>query len=224
MHGMLSAAVMLAVFDVIALAGGASAVWLFRAATGTPRRSRSTRLTGMPCAAAGPAPGAPNAPGVPGVPAEEPDGLEAEYPERSRPGAALAAPAQLAGSAQLAGPAVHDGLAGSDDPAAPPGVGDAYDLQDWPGAADTGDGPSGPSGYGRSSPGPRAWPDTAKSLYSRGWPAMDSSPPVRDPQQTPNGPEAGAAQEPDIAEEEAPPGRPEGARVYVLGESRRPGR
>ena len=100
MHGMLSAAVMLAAFAVIALVGGVSAVWLFRAAATAPRRSRSARLTGMPGAATDPAPGVP---GVPGVPEdEETAGPEPEYPERSWPGAVPAASVQLAGRA--AGP------------------------------------------------------------------------------------------------------------------------
>ncbi len=216
MHGMLSAAVMLAAFAVIALVGGVSAVWLFRAAAAAPRRSRSARLTGMPGAATDPAPGVP---GVPGVPEdEETAGPEPEYPERSWPGAVPAASVQLAGPSR----AGYDGPAGPDDPAPPPGADDVYDhLGDWPDAEGSRD---GHGGHGPNSPGRRGWPDTTRSLYSRGWPAMESSAPAPGPEQARNGTETGAAQEHDGTAEEGPPERPEGARVYVLGESRRPGR
>ncbi len=48
---------------------------------------------------------------------------------------------------------------------------EVYDLAEWPDLDSAWDGPddSGPRG-------PRAWPDLARSLYSRGWPAMDSPP------------------------------------------------
>ena len=175
---------------------------------------------------------------TPGEPDEDADretgGTDAEYPERSRPGAVLAALGQPAGTAEL------DGPGGPSDPAGRPaagGVYDVYDIEDWAAAEDSRGGYDRP---GRSSPGPRAWPDTAKSLYSRGWPVMDSSPPGPDPQQAGDETEAGAAGEteagaageteagatgePDDAEETGPPGRPEGARLYVLDESRRAGR
>ena len=239
MHGMLSAAVILAAFAVIALLSGASAVWIFRAAGVAPRRSRSARMTGMPGATTGPAPDAPGEPdkdagGRGGRGQGDGPGTDAEYPERSRPGAVLAALGQPAGTAEL------DGPGGPGDPAGLPaagGVYDVYDIEDWAAAEDSRGGYDRP---GRSSPGPRAWPDTAKSLYSRGWPVMDSSPPGPDPQQAGNETEAGAAGEteagaageteagatgePDDAEETGPPGRPEGARLYVLDESRRAGR
>src|SRR5208283_1406691 len=145
MHGMLSAAVILAAFAVIALLSGASAVWIFRAAGVAPRRSRSARMTGMPGAATGPAP---DAPGEPDKDAgKEPDkdagkdadkdagketgretgGTDAEYPERRRPGAVLAALGQPAGTAEL------DGPGGPSDPAgrsAGRGVYDVYDVED----------------------------------------------------------------------------------------------
>jgi hypothetical protein len=225
MHGMLSAAVILAAFAVIALLSGVSAVWIFRAAGVAPRRSRSARMTGMPGAATSPAP---DAPGEPGKDAgRETGGTDAEYPERSRPGAVLAALGQPAGTAEL------DGTGGPSDPAGVPAAGIVYDVYDIAGWAAAGDSRGGYDRPGRSSPGPRAWPDTAKSLYSRGWPVMDSSPPGPDPQQA--GDEtgagaagetgAGAAGETDDAEETGPPpGRPEGARLYVLDESRRAGR
>jgi hypothetical protein len=284
MHGMLSAAVILAAFAVIALLSGASAVWIFRAAGVAPRRSRSARMTGMPGAGTGPAP---DAPGEPDKDTgrntdRETGGTDAEYPERSRLGAVLAALGQPAGTAEL------DGLGGPSDPAGRPatdGVYDVYDIEGWAAAEDSRGGYDRP---GLSSPGPRGWPDTAKSLYSRGWPVMDSSPPRPDPQQAGNETETGAAGEPEtgaagepetgaagktetgaagetetgavgetetgaVGETEAgavgetetgavgetetgatgepddapqtgPPGRPEGARLYVLDESRRAGR
>ena len=222
MHGMLRAAVILAAFAVIALASGISAAWLFRAAAATPRRSDPTRLTGMPAASPAPDP--------PGAPDDETD-VAAGYPERSQPGAALATPGQPAG------PAVYDGLPfpgnpGPSDPAEPLGAGDVYDVEDvedWPGGDHSRD---GYGGNGPSLPGPRPWPDTAKSLYSRGWPVMEGSPYPREPRQAGNGTEdgtetgteTGSAGEPDAAPESRAPGHPEGARVYVLDESRRPGR
>ena len=233
---MLSAAVILAAFAVIALLSGASAVWIFRAAGVAPRRSRSARMTGMPGAGTGPAP---DAPGEPDKDAgrdagKETGGPDAEYPERSRLGAVLTALGQPAGTAEL------DGPCGPSDPAGRPaagGVYDVYDIEGWAAAEDSRGGYDRP---GRSSPGPRAWPDTAKSLYSRGWPVMDSSPPGPGPQQAGNETEAGAvseteagaageteagaAGEPDDAAETGPPERPEGARLYVLNESRRAGR
>ena len=276
MHGMLSAAVILAAFAVIALLSGASAVWIFRAAGLAPQRSRSARMTGMPGAATGPAPDAPGEPDEDGCrdADRETGGTDAEYPERSRPGAVLAALGQPAGTAEL------DGLGGPSDPAGRPatdGVYDVYDIEGWAAAEDSRGGYDRP---GLSSPGPRGWPDTAKSLYSRGWPVMDSSPPgrtrsrpgtrrkperlaSRKPErlarrkperlarrkpersarrkpersgeteagavgETETGAvgetEAGATGEPDDAAQTGPPGRPEGARLYVLDESRRAGR
>ncbi len=46
MHGMLSSAVVLAAFAVIAGAGGYVAVWLYRASPGGPARSRPAREPG----------------------------------------------------------------------------------------------------------------------------------------------------------------------------------
>jgi hypothetical protein len=248
MHGMLSAAVILAAFAVIALLSGASAVWVFRAAGVAPRRPRSARMSGMPGAATGPAPDASGEPDkdaggdAGGETGRDADGTDVEYPERSRPGAVLAALGQPAGTAEL------DGPGGPSDAAGRPaggGVYDVYDMEDRAAAEDS-HGGNGRSGW--SSPGPPARPDRATSLYSRGWPVMDSSPPGPDPQQawnetgtgpagqTGTGPageteagaagetEAGATGEPDDVEETGPPGRPEGARVYILDESRRAGR
>lgn len=45
MHGMLSAAIILIAFALVAAAGGGSTVWLYRAASGPQRRSRSSRET-----------------------------------------------------------------------------------------------------------------------------------------------------------------------------------
>jgi hypothetical protein len=61
---------------------------------------------------------------------------------------------------------------------------------------------------------------------------MDSPPHGPDAERPANGTnsgaDAGVAGEPDAAQEEVaeaePPARPDGARVYILGESRRPGR
>jgi hypothetical protein len=209
MHGMLSAAVILAAFAVIVLVSGASAVWLFRAAGTTPGRSRSavTPPTGL-------------APGAPGEPEDEAAGAAPEYPERTWLGAAPA------GTAQLSGSSAGDGAAGSDDSAGLAGdVYDVYDVEDWPGAEDS---RGGPGEAGRRSPGRRGWPDTAKSLYSRGWPVMDSSPRGPDPEQPGDATDTGAAGELGATEAGAaaadPPGPSGGARVYVLDESRRPGR
>jgi hypothetical protein len=236
MHGMLSATVMLAAFAAIALVSGASVVWLFRAAAAAAGRSRPARPTGTPSAATGQEPGTAGTAGVPGEPAEEADGTGADDPERTWLGAARTA------TAQPAGPAEHGGWALPGDAAGPPGAGDVYDVDNWPGAEDSGDGRGGPDGPGRSSRGLRGWPDTAKSLYSRGWPVMDSPPYGPDAERPANGTntggDTGVAGEPDAAPEEAagaeaagaeaagaePSVRPEGARVYVLGESRRPGR
>jgi hypothetical protein len=45
MHGMLSAAIILIAFALVAAAGGGCTVWLYRAASGPPRRSRPPRET-----------------------------------------------------------------------------------------------------------------------------------------------------------------------------------
>jgi len=45
MHGMLSAAVILIVFALVAVAGGGSMVWMYRAASAPSRRSRPTAET-----------------------------------------------------------------------------------------------------------------------------------------------------------------------------------
>ena len=53
MHGMLSAAVMLAAFAAVALAAATSVVWVYRAAGASPQRSRPAPA-GVPADAAGP--------------------------------------------------------------------------------------------------------------------------------------------------------------------------
>jgi hypothetical protein len=45
MHGMLSAAIMLIVFALVAVVGGGSTVWLYRVASGPGGRSRPPRET-----------------------------------------------------------------------------------------------------------------------------------------------------------------------------------
>jgi len=59
----------------------------------------------------------------------------------------------------------------ADHPGSPAAREQVYDLVEWPDLDSAGD---GPDDSGRR--GPRAWPDLARSLYSRGWPAMDSPP------------------------------------------------
>jgi len=234
--------VILAAFAVIVLVSGASAVWLFRAAGTSRGRSRSvvTPATGL----------APSADDAPGEPEHEADGTAPGYPERTWLGAAMA------GTGQPAGFSAGDGAAGPDDSAGTAGdVYDVYDVEDWPGGEDS---RGGPGGAGPRSPGRRGWPDAAKSLYSRGWPVMNSSPRGPGPGQPGNAMDAGAAGEPDAGEScagdsgagdsdagdsdagdsdagqagaaepgaaQADPAEPSGgARVYVLGESRRSGR
>jgi hypothetical protein len=263
MHGMLSAAVMLAAFAAVALAAATSVVWVYRAAGASPPRSRPAPA-GLPAGAAGPDPAAgPDTPAAAGGAAPgQPDWLaEAGWP---------------------------DGLAEPDQAAAPWVAADVYDVEDLAGPDERGD----LDGVASRSPG--GWPNPSSSLYSRGWPAMDSSPAGRDaadaaerrepdgqapgaqdagnPVDSQAGPhvddedgalygvsyeehggqepgrrepgrrepgrrevDAGELGEPEPGRWEAPapeasapeadgPGHPGGARVYVLGESRRRGR
>ncbi len=169
MHGMLSAAVILVVFAVIALAGAGSAVWLYRAAAASAWRAQpahrqlpveSAVATGVTARATADLAAVPD-PGWPGPPAEPGSGRPASQettPDGDEEfGVVWEAPVGM--TADHPGP-----------PAAPEQV---YDLAAWPDLDSTGDGPddSGPRD-------PRAWPDLARSLYSRGWPAMDSPPPA----------------------------------------------
>jgi hypothetical protein len=161
---MLSAAVILVVFAVIALAGAGSAVWLYRAAAASAWRAQpahrqlpvesavATGVTARATAdlAAVPDPGWPGPPAAPGF--GRPASQETAPDDDEEFGAVWEAPVGM--------PADHPG-----PPAAPEQV---YDLAAWP------DLDSGPDGSGAR--GPRGWPDLARSLYSRGWPAMDSPP------------------------------------------------
>ena len=164
---MLSAAVILVVFAVIALAGAGSAVWLYRAAAASAWRAQpaprqlpveSAVATGVTARATAdpagvPDPGWPGPPAVPG--SGRPASQETTPVDDEEFGVVWEAPVGV--TADHAGP-----------PAAPEQV---YDLAEWPDLDSPGDGPEG------SGPrGPRAWPDLARSLYSRGWPAMDSPP------------------------------------------------
>ncbi len=161
---MLSAAVILVVFAVIALAGAGSAAWLSRAAAASAWRAQpapsqlpveSAVATGVTARATADLAGVPD-PGWPGPPAAPGSGRPVSQ-ETTRVadeefGVVWEAPAGV--TADHAGP-----------PAAPEQV---YDLAEWPDLDSAGDGPE--------DSGPRAWPDLARSLYSRGWPAMDSPP------------------------------------------------
>ena len=164
---MLSAAVILVVFAVIALAGAGSAVWLYRAAAASAWRAQpaprqlpveSAVATGVTARATADPVGVPD-PGWPGPPA---------VPGSGRPASQETTPVDdeefgVVWEAPVGVTADHPG-----PPAAPEQV---YDLAEWPDLDSAGDGPEG------SGPrGPRAWPDLARSLYSRGWPAMDSPP------------------------------------------------
>ena len=167
MHGMLSAAVILVVFAVIALAGAGSAVWLYRAAAASAWRAQpaprqlpveSAVATGVTAPATADLVGVPD-PGWPGPPAA---------PGSGRPASQETTPDDdeefgVVWEAAVGVTADHPG-----PPAAPEEV---YDLAEWPDldSAGAGTDDSGPRG-------PRAWPDLARSLYSRGWPAMDSAP------------------------------------------------
>jgi hypothetical protein len=189
---MLSAAVILVVFAVIALAGAGSAVWLYRAAAFPARRAQpapgelpvesavATGATARATAdlAAGPAPGWPGAPAAPGSGRPAPQQTTRDDDEDF--GVVWEAPAGM--TADRPGPL-----------AAPEQV---YDLAKWPdldGARDELD-DSGPRGT-------RAWPDLARSLYSRGWPAMDTPPAAASgwsrsgprPQPEPDGPSSGGS-------------------------------
>ena len=164
---MLSAAVILVVFAVIALAGAGSAVWLYRTALASAWRAQpaprqlpveSAVAAGVTARATADPAGVPD-PGWPGPSAGPGSGRPAS--QETTPvddkefGVVWEAPVGV--TADHAGP-----------PAAPEQV---YDLAEWPDLDSAGDGPEG------SGPrGPRAWPDLARSLYSRGWPAMDSPP------------------------------------------------
>ena len=164
---MLSAAVILVVFAVIALAGAGSAVWLYRAAAASAWRAQpaqrqpsvesavATGVTARATAdlAAGPDPGWPGPPAEPG--SGWPVSQETTPGDDEELGVVWEAPAGM--TANHPGP-----------PAAPEQV---YDLAAWPDLDSAGDGPDD-----SGSRGPRAWPDLARSLYSRGWPAMDSPP------------------------------------------------
>jgi len=167
MHGMLSAAVILAVFAVIALAGAVSAVWLYRAAATSAWRARpaprelpvkSAVATGATARATADLAAVPD-PGWPGLPAAPGSGRAASQettPEDDEEfGVVWEAPVGMT----------------ADHPGPPAALEQVYDLAEWPDLDSGGDGPddSGPRG-------PRAWPDLARSLYSRGWPAMDSPP------------------------------------------------
>ena len=144
MHGMLSAAVMLAAFAVVALAAATSVVWVYRAAGASPQRSRPASA-GVPADAAGP-----NTAAGPDT-AAAPDGAAPGQPD------------------WLAEPGWPDGLAEPDQAAAPRVAVDVYDVEDWAGPDERGD------LDGVASRGPGGWPNPSSSLYSRGWPAMDSS-------------------------------------------------
>src|SRR5450755_527898 len=167
MHGMLSAAVILVVFAMIALAGAGSAVWLYCTAAASGWRAQpaprelpveSAVATGATARAAAdlaavPDPGWPGPPAAPG--SGRPASQEATLDDDEEFGVVWEAPVGM--TADHLGP-----------PAAPEQV---YDLAEWPDLDRAGDGAddSGPRGS-------RAWPDLARSLYSRGWPAMDSPP------------------------------------------------
>src|SRR5450755_2444085 len=167
MHGMLSAAVILVVFAMIALAGAGSAVWLYCTAAASGWRAQpaprelpveSAVATGATARAAAdlaavPDPGWPGPPAAPG--SGRPASREATLDGDEEFGVVWEAPVGM--TADHPGP-----------PAAPEQV---YDLAEWPDLDRAGDGAddSGPRGS-------RAWPDLARSLYSRGWPAMDSPP------------------------------------------------
>lgn len=205
MHGMLSAAVMVAAFAGTALAGVASVVWLYRVEAAGPRRSRAPRQAG-PVPAAAPA---------------EPGAMPA-----ARLADDAAGPDATAGADEMAGadtPGALEQTVAAGQPI--PDWDDAYDVPGWPDLGDD----LGADGDPDAS-GPRPWPDARRSLYSRGWPAMDSSPRTgqearsRDPEPGDREPAAEDAA-PASGTAEVPPGSPaEGARVYVLGEARRRGR
>ena len=210
MHGMLSAAVMLAAFAVTALAGVVSVVWLYRVEAAGPRRSRAPRPAGTVTAAAPGDPGAMAAAGLAGG-AARPDELAG--PDELAPGTMAAAGAS--GAAQDTAAAGQPIL----------GWDDVYDGLGWPVPG----GERG-AGGGLDAISSRRWPDARRSLYSRGWPAMDSSPRTeraprapdpdgREPVPQDAAPAAGPAEARPASTEGAEGA--EGARVYVLGEARR---
>ena len=224
MHGMLSAAVMLAAFAVTALAGAASVVWLCRVAAARPRPAQARRTAG----AAGR-----DDPGVMAATRLADDGAGF---------VAVAWPGKPAGPGTAEAPEEAVTAArpdpGWDDAGDVPGWDDAGDVPGWPGPGHMpgwpgpggGPGPGDDRGSGREpdAPDPCLWPDQRRSLYSRGWPAMDSPPHAEaagSPDPEPGGREpAPGDPAPAAAAAEAPADGPGGARVYVLGEARRRGR
>jgi len=209
MHGMLSAAVMLAGFAVTALAGVASVVWLYRVEAAGPRRSRAPRQAGPVAAAA------------PDDAADDPGAMPA-----ARLADDAAGPDEMAGAGETAGADTAGALQQTVAAGRPiPDWDHAYDVPGWPDPGDDSGAGGDPDGSG-----PRPWPDARRSLYSRGWPAMDSSP--RTGQEARSGDAEPGDREPAAEDAapasgtaELPPGSPaQGARVYVLGEARRRGR
>ncbi len=189
---MLSAAVILVVFAVIALAGAGSAVWLYRAAAFPARRAQpaprelpveSAVATGATARGSADLAAEP-APGWPGSPAAPWSGrLAPQHTTRDDGrdfGVVWEAPAGMT----------------ADHPGPSAGPDQVYDLAKWP-DLDSAEGGPGDSGPG----GPRAWPDLARSLYSRGWPAMDTPPAAASgwsgsgprPQPEPDGPSSGGS-------------------------------
>ena len=143
MHGMLSAAIILVAFAMVAAAGGGSTVWLYRAVSGPPRRSRPARETAETTPADAPetAPEAPpiavppvltnlGGPGITPVAATQGDDQEpvADITDSGRPALpaaapsppALPAPAPAAARAELTG-----GEPSGGGPAAGPDAGEA---------------------------------------------------------------------------------------------------
>ncbi len=189
---MLSAAVILVVFAVIALAGAGSAVWLYRAAAFPARRAQpaprelpveSAVATGATARGSADLAAEP-APGWPGSPAA--------------PWSGRLAPQQTTRDDGRDFGVVWEAPAGmtADHPGPSAGPDQVYDLAKWP-DLDSAEGGPGDSGPG----GPRAWPDLARSLYSRGWPAMDTPPAAASgwsgsgprPQPEPDGPSSGGS-------------------------------
>jgi hypothetical protein len=138
MHGMLSAAIILIAFAMVAAAGGGSTVWLYRAAPGPPRRSRPARETAETTpgevpetASAAPPIGVPQVlttlggPGITPVAATQGDDQEpvAEITDSGRPALpaaapsppALPAPAPASARAELAGESPSPGTGARTD-------------------------------------------------------------------------------------------------------------
>jgi hypothetical protein len=99
MHGMLSAAVILIVFALVAVAGGGSMVWMYRAASGPSRRSRPSAETAKTAPDKTPEPAPDASETIPDLPAL-PEGPEraALPPDPPRP--ALAPPPAVSGGDQ----------------------------------------------------------------------------------------------------------------------------